>query len=306
MSGLQIVLKHCTLTTPVAIVHGGAGTWKAAPIEVWEVLDKAVMIGVENSSKSALEGAVLSVEKLEDTCLLNAGRGSVLDYYGNISMDAGLMDGVSRKYGAVANVHYPLHPIRLAYIIMNQTAHNFLAGMEADLFASQLGLTRHPGPCENRINQWVESRSKPLRPHLEANRKWLESDTVGGIVSDGNLVAVGVSTGGISLKMPGRVGDSPLIGGGFYSTGKVGVIATGIGELISRYLLSYRLALAFEEGGYSAVSKVFNEFTDKYGYGTAGFILGSNKGDVITGYNTEFMPWKACDKERCIGNYVKS
>ncbi|MEB3755998.1 MAG: isoaspartyl peptidase/L-asparaginase [Desulfurococcales archaeon] len=303
---MQIFLKHTNLTTPISIVHGGAGARKIVPAEVWEVLNKAAMRGVENSGNSPLEQVVLSVEKLEDTCLLNAGRGSVLDYYGNISMDAGLMDGISRKYGAVANVHYPLHPIRLAYIIMTQTAHNFLAGIEADIFASKLGLTKHPGPCVNRINQWLEFKSKPLRPYLEANKRWLESDTVGGIVSHEDLVAVGVSTGGISLKMPGRVGDSPLIGGGFYSTGKVGVVATGFGELISRHLLSYRLAIAFEEGGYNAVSKVFRDFTDKYGYGTAGFILGSTSGDIIAGYNTEFMPWVACNKEMCIGNNIKS
>ncbi|MCE4614721.1 MAG: isoaspartyl peptidase/L-asparaginase [Desulfurococcales archaeon] len=302
---MEIVLKHSRLTPPIAVVHGGAGARKVVPGEVWDILSKSAEEGVRNSKKSALERVVLSVEVLEDTCLLNAGRGSVLDYYGNISMDAGLMDGKSRKYGAVANVHHPLHPIRLAHIIMTNTAHNFLAGIEADLFASKLGLTRHPGPCENRMKQWLDLKSKPLRPYLEANKKWLESDTVGGIASHNNIVAVGVSTGGLSLKMPGRVGDSPVIGGGFYSTGKVGVVATGIGELISRYLLSYRLASAFEDGGYNATVKVFRDFTDKYGVGTAGFILSSIDGDIVAGYNTEFMPWSACNLEGCIDNNVK-
>jgi beta-aspartyl-peptidase (threonine type) len=303
---MNIILTYEKLLPPLAIVHGGAGARKVVPHEVWDILRRAAEAGVKASGKNVLENVVLSVEVLEDNCYLNAGRGSVLDYYGNISMDAGLMDGVSRKYGAVANVRYPLHPIRLAYIVMTETAHNFLAGIEADIFASNIGLKKHPGPCENRVKQWVEYKRKPLPPHLEANRKWLESDTVGSVTVNYNSVGVGVSTGGLSLKMPGRVGDSPIIGGGFYSTGKVGVVSTGIGEIISRHLLSYRLAVAFEDGGYDKVVKVFSEFTSKYGEGTAGFILGTISGDIIAGYNTEFMPWMACNHSRCTGNNVKA
>ncbi|MEB3799051.1 MAG: isoaspartyl peptidase/L-asparaginase [Desulfurococcales archaeon] len=299
---MRIVVESYKTGTPVTIVHGGAGAKRNPNAEVWEVLRKAAIVGLEKASTDPLEATVLSVEVLEDSCLLNAGRGSVLDYNGGISMDAGIMDGVSVKYGAVAGVKYPLHPIRLAYIVMEETAHNFLVGMEADLLAARMGLKRHPGPCDNRVEQWVTARSKPLPKHLGLNKHLVEGDTVGSVVVGENKAVVGVSTGGIFLKLPGRVGDSPLIGSGFYSTGKVGVVATGLGEIISRGLLSYRIASAYESSGEEGVRREFERFTEKYGLGTAGFILGSIEGEVVAGYNTEFMPWTYCSEGRCVNN----
>ncbi len=299
---MRIVVESYKTGIPVAIVHGGAGAKRNPNAEVWEVLRKASSVGLEKASADPLEATVLSVEVLEDSCILNAGRGSVLDYNGGISMDAGIMDGVSVKYGAVAGVKYPLHPIRLAYIVMKETAHNFLVGMEADLLAARMGLKRHPGPCDNRVEQWVTARAESFPKHLELNRHLVEGDTVGSVVVVVNKAMVGVSTGGIFLKLPGRVGDSPLIGSGFYSTGKVGVVATGLGEIISRGLLSYKIASAYESTRVDGVRSEFERFTEKYGSGTAGFILGSITGEVVAGYNTEFMPWTYCTTDRCVNN----
>ncbi len=300
--GLRIVVESYKTEVPVSIVHGGAGSKRNPDAGVWEVLGKASRVGLEKASGDLLEATVLSVEVLEDSCLLNAGRGSVLDYNGGISMDAGIMDGVSVKYGSVAGVKYPLHPIRLAYIVMRETAHNFIVGIEADLLAARMGLKKHPGPCDNRLEQWVTARANPLPIHLELNRHLVEGDTVGSVVVGVNKVVVGVSTGGIFLKLPGRVGDSPVIGGGFYSTGKIGVVATGLGEIISRGLLSYRIASAYESSGVEGVKSEFERFTEKYGCGTAGFILGSITGEVVAGYNTEFMPWTYCSISGCVNN----
>jgi beta-aspartyl-peptidase (threonine type) len=299
---MDIIINSYKTEVPSTIVHGGAGARRDPDPSIWDVLRKAASIGLEKSLIDPVEATVMSVEVLEDSCILNAGRGSVLDYNGGISMDAGIMDGVSVKYGAVAGVRYPLHPIRLAYIVMNKTAHNFIVGIDADLVAAKMGLRRHPGPCSNRVKQWAEARKKPLPKHLEPNKQLADGDTVGSVVVGTDKVVVGVSTGGIFLKLPGRVGDSPLIGGGFYSTGKVGVVATGLGELISRYLLSYRLASAYESSGLEGVKAEFRRFTEKYGSGTAGFILGSLSGEVIAGYNTEFMPWIYCSANECANN----
>ncbi len=299
---MRIVIESYRTGTPVTIVHGGAGSKRNPDAGVWEILRKASSVGLEKALTDPLEATVLSVEVLEDSCILNAGRGSVLDYNGGISMDAGIMDGTSIKYGAVAGVKYPLHPIRLAYIVMRGTAHNFLVGMEADLLAARMGLKRHPGPCDNRVEQWITARGKPLPKHLESNKHLIEGDTVGSIVVGVKKSVAGVSTGGIFLKLPGRVGDSPLIGGGFYSTANVSVVATGLGEIISRSLLSYKISSAYESSGVEGVRREFERFTEKYGSGTAGFILGSITGEVVAGYNTEFMPWTYCSTDGCVNN----
>ncbi len=285
---------------PVIVNHGGAGSWRESDPKIDEILRSSAFQGLNRSREDLVEAVVEAVEVLEDTCLLNAGKGSSLDYYGGISMDAGVMDGAHMDYGAVSNVSYPLHPIRLAFIVLRETAHTFLTGWGADILAAIKGLAPHPDPCRDRIEKWIKAREHGMPSYLKANEKFLKGDTVGAvIVTDDNAVAA-VSTGGLMLKMPGRVGDSPLVGGGFYSTGKTGVVATGIGEYISRFLLSYRIAIAYEDSGVNGVKKVFANFTDLFGAGSAGFILASADGVVIAAYNTEYMPWKVCSEKRCI------
>ncbi len=285
----------------ILLVHAGAGTWKHVHIdEIIEVVRNSLTLGIKALEKGgALEGVIAATMALEDSGVLNAGIGSVVDITGKVSMDAGIMDGKTGGAGAVASVTYPKNPVLLARKVMEMTDHILLAGPEADKFAMKLGLDKHPGPSERVIKRYREILSRkedrvPYRKSFELALKLGLHDTVGSVAIDSEGgVAAAVSTGGVIMKFPGRVGDSAIPGAGFYASKAGAAVATGIGETIIKSFLTLRTVELLEEG-YSAESAAriaMMKHTAISGPNTAGVIVVGKDGSFSASFNTEAMPW---------------
>jgi beta-aspartyl-peptidase (threonine type) len=227
----------------VIAVHGGCGNPAAGVVRdegaYHHAIEEALAAGskVLEGGGSALDAVQLAVESLEDCPLLNAGRGSVLTTEGLVEMDASVMSGADLRAGAVAAVTGVRHPVALARAVMEDTPHVLLAGPGAERLAEEKGLEL----CE--ADWFVTDRQR---------ERWAASKgTVGAVAldSDGHLAAA-TSTGGVRGQLPGRVGDSPLIGAGTYADDATCAIsATGDGELIVRAMLASEVAGLIRHGG---------------------------------------------------------
>ena len=291
------------LSRPAIAVHGGAGSWPRDELEgARAVIRRAVEEGLRASRRGgAVEMVVEAVSVMEDSGAFDAGVGSVLDYEGRVAMDAGVMRGSDLAVGAVAAVSYPRNPVRLAREVMLRTPHSLIVGPWADELARRLGLPPHPGPSERALRRWRELRESPadarVRERVEAARA-LGYGTVGAVaVDESGELAAAVSTGGVVLKLPGRVGDSPIPGAGFYATRSAAFAATGVGEFILRLGLSLRASVIYELTGdvASAVEGAVAALTSAFGEGTGGLIGMDAGGRAWGAYNTAAMPWAAGD-----------
>ena len=297
------------------LVHGGAGPWEPARRlegEVTRGLREAVEAGLTAmGSGSAVDAVVEAVAFLETSGLFNAGRGAVLNLTGGMELDAGVMDGKSLRSGAVAAVRSVPNPIRLARVVMERTKHILLVGDGAGELARATGLNGELRPLETRIREYEGGKKAYLE---SSDHRWIgglspefagfqEGDTVGAVAMDGEAgFAAATSTGGLPFKLPGRVGDSPLVGHGFYAHGGAGAASTsGIGEAISPYGLSLRAVLRMGEGtgAQDAAERAVADLTSLFGPETAGIILidqtGSpgvffNTGGMAVGYGEEGSP----------------
>lgn len=291
------------MNEPVLLLHGGAGRWRAPRERINESL-KAISEARDHGYKflltgSAVEAVVEAIAFMEDSGKFNAGVGSVLNILGEREMDAGVMDGFRKTIGAVAAVTYPRNPVKLARLVMEKTEHIILAGRGADIIAEKAGLPRI-GPIPNDIKKkFDELKKKYLLGKTEyytGNRGFLKEigllDTVGAVAvdRDGRLAAA-VSTGGVWLKLPGRVGDSPIPGAGFYADDNVAVAATGLGEAIIKSMAGLRIAILVSMG-YGIVKAgelVIDYVTETIGPNTIGVISIDSRGRSFIGFNTEHM-----------------
>ncbi len=275
------------------IVHGGAGkiSEDKAPLYA-EGVKKAAEIGLQvlRSGGSALDAVVEAVVYMEDDPTFNAGRGSILNSEGFIEMDAIVIDGSSLSMGAVAAVRRVKNPVRLARVVMERTDHNMFVGEWADRLAEVMGLELADPSyfmTERRRKEWEEMRAGKVNPA----REFMYS-TVGAVAidEDGNLAAA-TSTGGTPLKMPGRVGDTPLVGSGAYADNMLGgASATGLGESIMKVVLS-KTALELISHGTDPASAAQSaiEIMERRVGGGAGLILVDPHGNVGLAYNTPAM-----------------
>lgn len=269
------------MSTPSIIVHGGAGPVKddslsarlqgcrAAAQAGWKILEQG------GSSIDAVEAAVVV---LEDDPLFNAGTGSTLNKLGKVETDAAIMDGSTLAAGAVAAVSGIKNPIRLARRVMEDQRHVMLAGEGAILFAREIG--------------FPECSADALIVESERKRWDSKHGTVGCVAFDANgKLAVATSTGGIFKKLPGRVGDSPLIGCGTYADESGAVSCTGYGEAIIRVVLAKTAAdmlRAAAEPQVAATQAV--DLLGKKTGSTGGLILIDRRGRIAYARNTTHMP----------------
>jgi beta-aspartyl-peptidase (threonine type) len=235
----------------------------------WEILGRG------GSSLDAVEAAVVA---LEDDPLFNAGTGSTLNSLGKVEMDAAIMAGESLRAGAVAAVSGIKNPIKLAHQIMEDGRHVMLAGDGALIFARQIGFAQVP----------VES----LISERERDRWQSAHGTVGCVAFDreGKL-AVATSTGGTFNKLPGRVGDSPLLGCGTYASKYGAVSCTGHGEAIMRILMARRALEYLQDGRepFAAARRAVDDLQQLTG-STGGLILIDPAGRIGYARNTSHMP----------------
>ena len=272
-----------TSRVPALIVHGGAGADPTEePEELREGIARAVEAGWQILGRGgrALDAVEAAVRVLEDHPRFNAGRGSVLTTAGTVEMDASIMEGDTLGNGAVACVSEIRNPITLARRILDDGRHSFFVGAGAIDQARALGVPL----CDPR--ELVTARQ---RQRLEA----LQPGTVGAVAIDrfGTIVA-GTSTGGRAGQLPGRVGDSPLIGCGTYAESKLGgVSCTGDGEATIRVVLARRTLEILrtiedpEQAAQLAISVLREE-----GRGNGGLILIDSQGRVAWAHSTPFMP----------------
>lgn len=236
----------------VIVLHGGAGGFpKDASDSLKNAylnsLSEALSIGKNILEKggSSLDAVEKVINYLEDNPLFNAGKGGVFTSEGKHELDASIMFGKDLSTGAVAGVTIIKNPISLARLVMEKTEHVLFAGKGADELGLKLGVPVVHNSyfhTEEQYNNWLRS-----------NLPKQSGETVGCVAIDqyGNITA-GTSTGGRQNKMPGRVGDSPLVNAGTYADNKTcGVSATGIGELFIRYTVAYRISALMEFKGYS-------------------------------------------------------
>ncbi len=231
------------------VIHGGAGTIsKSLPDSVkkgfLESLSNALQIGKEILAKggTSLDAVEKVLNYFETDPKFNAGIGAVYTSEGTHEMDAAIMDGRDLSCGAVAGVEHVPHPISLARIVMEKTPHVLLAYDGAEKFAQKMGIKLVPPEyfdTPERYKQWQDYKKK-----LEEGKH----GTVGCVALDeyGNLAA-GTSTGGMTNKMPGRIGDSPLIGDGTYANNKTcAVSCTGWGEKFIKHTVAFNVSALME------------------------------------------------------------
>jgi len=286
------------------IVHGGAGTIRKEERipKVLSGVREAVMAGWnELRNGSAVDAVEEAVKVLEDNPLFNAGTGSVLTLDGKAEMDAAIVRGSTLEAGAVAAITNVRHPISVARMVMEKTDHAVLGGEGAVKFARLMGFEEYNPVTEERIKQWKELRKKlvekgevrhwkKLNELIKEHPEVLRS-TVGAVAFDGNEVVAGTSTGGVFLKMFGRIGDTPLIGAGTYANEVAGASCTGLGEVAVRLVLA-KSATDFVRLGMDAKGAseaAINLATKYFGPDTMGIIMVDSKGNIGFAKNTKHM-----------------
>lgn len=291
---------------PSLVVHGGA--W-SIPKEA----EAACLVGCRRALEAgwkilaaggrAVEAVEAAIVVLEDEPVFDAGVGSHLNRDGVVQLDAIMMDGQSLKAGAVAAVERIKNPIRLARKVMEKSDHMMLAGPGAELFAQEHGIPLCAPKdlvLERERQAWLLCAGS--EGHRGGHHFGEHMGTVGAVALDsrGDLVA-GTSTGGTCCKLPGRVGDSPLIGCGCYADAEGGgVSCTGWGEAIMRVVLA-KAASDMLRGGKSAqeTAAASIELLAERGKGTGGLILLDRNGTPGFAHNTSHMAFGTVDEAGC-------
>ncbi|HTA62939.1 MAG TPA: isoaspartyl peptidase/L-asparaginase [Bacteroidia bacterium] len=305
-------------------IHGGAGTiLKSTMTNEKELAYKSALQDAINAGEhilktggSSLDAVELAIKSLENNPLFNAGKGAVFTNTGKNEMDASIMNGKDLTAGAVAGVTNIKNPISLARAVMEKSEHVFLAGLGALDFAKKIN-----AEFENDDYFFVQMRYDQLQKAKESDTMILDHTddkfengekkfgTVGAVAIDvhGNLAA-GTSTGGMTNKKYGRVGDSPIIGAGTYANNNTCAIScTGHGELFIRSVVAYDISCLIEYKGLTlkqACDLVVMDKLVKIG-GEGGLIAIDNKGNIELPFNSEGMyrAKKTSDSDIYIGIY---
>ncbi|NYT35369.1 isoaspartyl peptidase/L-asparaginase [Allopusillimonas soli] len=303
---------------PVLAIHGGAGAMTRSQItptqqQQYEDALRSILAGGERvlaGGGSALDAVTEAVRLLEECPLFNAGHGAVFTREAQHELDAAIMDGRTRACGAVANLRTIRNPVLAARAVMEHSPHVFFVGDGAEAFAraqglecvdpsffsttarrDQLTLAQQTGAETIMLDHDAaklagEASTAPLDESTKMG-------TVGAVALDshGNLAAA-TSTGGMTNKWPGRIGDSPVVGAGCYaSNATCAVSTTGKGEAFIRAVAAYDIAALMEYGGLSlaqAADKVVHEKLPPLG-GAGGLIAIDGQGNVVMPFNTEGM-----------------
>ncbi len=280
----------------IVIVHGGAGPTSADhSAERVSGCERAAEVGASSLSNGALAAVVAAVRVLEDDPNFNAGVGSTLTRDGTVELDAAVMAG-DLRFGAIAAVPPVSAPISLALEVMRSSEHCLLSGEGALAFAREVGIEvlDPEALTTDRARQALAEAHRLAASGLRVTG----TGTVGAVAVDpqGNLAAA-TSTGGILYKRVGRIGDTPMPGGGTYADDELGgaASATGEGEAIMRSLLCRAAVQALTEGldPQHAGLKALDALDRRVG-GKAGLILVNRDGQVWAGRNTTSMPWASC------------
>src|SRR5579863_7824823 len=290
---------------PVAIaIHGGAGTMDRAKMTPEREasyragLEAALNAGyaILEHGGTSLDAVAAAVRTMEDDPHFNAGRGAVLDAHGDAELDAAIMDGNGPRAGAVAGVRHVKNPIDLARLVMEKSPHVLLVAEGAEEFALEQGVVLVSPDyfrTEERIQQLQEAQ-RAARERAAAPKDALPKGTVGAVALDraGNLAAA-TSTGGLTNKHVGRVGDTPIIGAGTYANNaSCAVSGTGWGEYFMRELVAYDICALVHYRHLTirqAVHEVIHEKLQRAAPDTGGVIALDPRGELVMDFNTSGM-----------------
>ena len=295
--GLHLICRR--VDGDVVVVHGGAGGWSREGRErALEAVRSAASIGYEKlvTLGDPLDAVAAAVRSMEDSGVLNAGRGSVLTINGVVEMDAGVMNSEG-VVGAVAAVRRVANPVLAALIVARETPHILMAGVGAERLAESFGVGRHPGPLPERVaaanERMLRGREKLLHSLWKAKTSILDaSDTVGAVARRGELLAAATSTGGVSFKLEGRVGDSPIPGAGFYASRAAACSATGVGEAILAEMVCRRIAEKRAEHSLGeAVAAILHLYAERHPGIPLGVITVDAEGSICVGTVNAAMPY---------------
>lgn len=293
------------------VIHGGAGTILRSEMsaerekEYRARLTEALMTGYDILKKggAGLDAVEATIRLMEDSPLFNAGKGAVFTNAGTNELDASIMDGKTLKAGAVASLKHVKNPISLARLVMEKSKHVMMVGEGAETFAKQQGIELVP-----QSYFYTESRWKALQREKAAEQNKAPKDkkqerhhaapfvheygTVGAVALDqGGNIAAGTSTGGMTNKRWGRVGDSPIIGAGTYANNRTcGVSATGDGEYFIRSVVAHDLSALMEYKGLS-LKEAADAVIEKVGKlgGKGGLIALDKDGNIAMSFNSDGM-----------------
>jgi beta-aspartyl-peptidase (threonine type) len=319
---LAVLLKADDKASDVVLaIHGGAGVLSkellspAIEADYRATLRKALAVGraeLDKQDGTSLDAVVAAIRMLEDSPLFNAGKGAAFNRAGHNELDASIMDGRSRKAGAVAAVQTIKNPIVAARAVMEQSKHVMMVGPGADAFAREHGLEIvDPSYYRTELRwQMLQDELRKVQRVKERREKTDKSSavdclpssdlaaparfgTVGCVARDrqGNLAA-GTSTGGLTAKLPGRVGDSPVIGAGTYADdNSCAVSATGDGEFFIRAVAAHDIAALVEYKGLpvAEASRIVIHDKIKPAGGQGGVIVLDRGGNLAMTYSTEGM-----------------
>ena len=294
------------------VLHGGAGTilkenmTPEMEAQYRETLEKAIRVGytILNNGGSSLDAVQNTINVLEDSPLFNAGKGAVFTHDGTNEHDASIMDGKTLKAGASARTTTVKNPINLARVVMEKSPHVMLSSSGAEAFAQEQGLDivdpsyfyterRFKSLQKIRNKEKVELDHDTKVSFYDEDIKAYKYGTVGCVALDkhGNLAA-GTSTGGMTNKRWGRIGDSPIIGAGTYANNNTcAVSSTGWGEFFIRGVVAHDISALMDYKGLTlqeAAKEVIQNKLTKLG-GTGGIIAIDKYGDIVMEFNTAGM-----------------
>jgi beta-aspartyl-peptidase (threonine type) len=292
-----------TEIVPKIIIHGGAINPDSEPF--LEEIKSAIFEGIKilKTGGTALDAVTESLYMLEQKPIFNAGIGAWPNLKGEVELDAIIMDGKSLKAGAIAAAKNVKSPIKLARKVMEETDHILIVGSGAEELAKAFGLFELHKIPEERLKQWQdikrslkEGKDVPMLNYWKKISKWASiGDTIGAVAIDKEgSIAAGTSSGGFPMKLPGRVGDVPLIGCSTYADNNAGGVSiTGQGEVIMTHLLAKKIIDLMRDGYYAKFAtewmvSYINELTG--GKALLAVIAIDKFGNIGSARNTDKMP----------------
>jgi beta-aspartyl-peptidase (threonine type) len=296
---------------PTLVIHGGAGTIRKENMspelekEYTDKLEEALKTGylILEKGGSSSDAVIAAIQIMEASPLFNAGIGAVYTHDETIEHDASFMDGKTKNAGAVSGVSRIKSPIEAAFEVMNSSVHVMMSGKGAEMFAKQQGLEivdpsyffnekRHQQILQIKKSEEAELEHDGKSAQMEPYEHDYKFGTVGSVALDknGNLAA-GTSTGGMTNKRFGRIGDSPIIGAGTYADNQsCAVSSTGHGEYFIRNVVAYDIAARMKYKG-SSLEDAANSTIEELGQiqGTGGVICLDSQGNIALPFNTAGM-----------------
>ena len=314
---LVLMMTQCSVPEEkpkaVLVIHGGAGWIKRGSVsdsleqELTKTLQTSLRKGraIISSGGSSLDAVQTAIMHLEDSPLFNAGKGSVFTYDEKNEMDSAIMDGATGNAGAATGIQTIKNPIEVARAVLDKSVHVFLSGTGAEEFAIEQGLT------QVEPSYFFTQKNYDKVIEAKASMKEVKQDklgTVGAVALDthGNIAA-GTSTGGMTNKRYGRIGDVPVIGAGTYAeNGICGISATGHGEYFIRYVVAHDIATRMKYANqniHQAANDVITSLKEKGGLG--GVIGLDSAGNVVMPFNTPemFRGYISLDGEPVVAMY---